>query len=116
MLRFLYTDNVLPPLGNSCSVRVSHCLGLYELSNKYDIPSLAQFTAKLIHGFIERSSTGTCDILCIRVARMLYCDLSHDGHSLRKKFLERLSKDRDPRLDLMEFARENLEFAGETHG
>lgn len=89
-------------------------MSLYELANKYDIPSLVQSTAKMIHRFIKISSAGICDVLCLQVARMLYCNLSHDGHSLRQKFLERLSKDMRPHLDLMEFAEENHEFAGET--
>lgn len=115
MLRFLYTEKVSPLGVTRSGANIVRYLSLYELSNKYDIPYLAGSMANLIHNFIENSSKGVWNFLCLRVARMLYCDLSHDGHFLRQNFLERLSEDTDPCLDLMEFARENHEFAGETH-
>ncbi|KAL1646597.1 hypothetical protein SLS58_003183 [Diplodia intermedia] len=112
-LRFLYGYRIRVPADEQATfeVNVAWYLILYEVSNKYDIPSLADATARIVHDHFGRGNHLLAREI---IAHSLYHELSHDGHGFKKRYI-RAMREVLPQFDegMKQFTRDNPEFAGE---
>ncbi|KAL1627819.1 hypothetical protein SLS54_002085 [Diplodia seriata] len=112
-LRFFYEDQISPPTHKRVTFEAELVwyLTLYEVSNKYDIPSLADATAQIVYGFFRRDGHLLAHEM---IAHSLYHELSHDGHDFKRRYIEAI-REIIPHFDkgMKQFTRDNPEFAGE---
>ncbi|KAF4312061.1 putative btb poz domain protein [Botryosphaeria dothidea] len=113
-IRFLYEEPY--PRWTSDDEEKAHLnamlghITIYELANKYDIPTLSLAAAQALSSCFDKFSNVVENIA---VARALYCSISHDGYGLKERFVKSLTADfRVLKPELQEFAKKNLEFAG----
>ncbi|GME64512.1 putative btb poz domain protein [Neofusicoccum parvum] len=112
-LQFLYHENLeLRPHDSTEKEATLFLLTLYEISNKYDIPSLANPVAS---GLIPIFRRGLLLDYKAEIVRALYDSVSHDGHGLKETLVWSLTLNlRRIEDELKEYAKENKEFAADV--
>ncbi|KAL1630429.1 hypothetical protein SLS56_004957 [Neofusicoccum ribis] len=113
VLQFLYHENLeLRPHDSTEKEATLFLLTLYEISNKYDIPSLANPVAS---GLIPIFRCGLLLDYKAEIVRALYDSVSHDGHGLKETLVWSLTLNlRRVEDELKEYAKENKEFAADV--